>query len=59
MIVYALLSLMVYPFLITLLLLAFALMCLVTKFALQAAIDSLRYDAISRSPINSYFSASL
>ena len=59
MIVYALLSLMVYPFLIPLLLLAFALMCLVTKFALQAAIDSLRYDAISRSPINSYFSASL
>ena len=58
-VVYAFLSLAVYPFLILVLLLALLLMYLVTKFALRTSVDALRFDAISRSPINSYFSASL
>ena len=57
--VFSFLSLLVYPYLILVLVIAFLLMYLVMNFTLRTSVDALRYDAISRSPINSYFSASL
>ena len=57
--VFVVLTLAVYPFLLLLLLFALLLMFLVAKFAIRTTIDALRLDAISRSPINSFFSATL
>ena len=52
-------SVSVYPYLAIVVLLLVALMLLIRKVALTSTMDCLRYDAITRSPINSMFSASL
>ena len=53
------LTLITYPYLIVMVILLFFLMLLIRKCSLTATMDCLRFDAISRSPINSLFSASL
>ena len=53
--VFSALSLSVYPYLFVVLLGGLGLMLLIVKFAMRTSTDALRYDAISRSPINSYF----
>ena len=53
------LTLLTYPYLIGVVILLFFLMMLIRKCSLVATMDSLRFDAITRSPINSLFSASL
>lgn len=49
----------VYPYLGVVVVVLIALMMLIRKLSLTSTMDSLRYDAITRSPINSMFSASL
>ncbi len=53
------LTLLTYPYLAILVVVLFAFMLLVRKLSLTATMDSFRYDAMTRSPINSMFSASL
>ena len=57
--IYTFLSLAVYPSLIVLLIFALFLMTVVSRFAMKTSVDCLRYNAISRSPINSYYASSL
>ena len=57
--VYTFLSLTVYPVLLFLLFAVVLLVSLVVHFGLRSAVDALRLDAISRSPINSLFSTTL
>ena len=57
--IFTVLTLVVYPPLFLVLLFAFFLMYLVIHFSLKTSVDALRYDAITRSPINSYYTASL
>ncbi len=56
---YVTMTIIVYPLLIVVVLVIVILMLLVRRFSLVGTMDSLRYDAITRSPINSMFSASL
>lgn len=53
------LSSIVYPYLIAVALLICVLMVLVYKMAIRSSQDCQRYDAMTRSPVNSMFSASL
>ena len=53
------LTLITYPYLIVMVVVLFFFMLLIRKCSLTATMDSLRFDAITRSPINSLFSASL
>ena len=57
--VFTCLSISVYPSLLFVLLASIIVVYLILKFATGAATDALRHDAISRSPINSLFSATL
>ena len=57
--IFTILTLLVYPSLLLILLFAFLLMYLVIRFSLKTSVDALRYDGITRSPINSYYTASL
>lgn len=57
--VYSFLTLIVYPLLIIVIIVASLLILLIVKFAMRTSVEALRHDAISRSPINSLFSATL
>ena len=52
-------SVIVYPYLFVILIIVFTSMYYLRQKSLVATMDSLRYDAITRSPMNSMFSASL
>ena len=58
-VIYAVVILVVYPAMMGVLLVAILIIVLVLNFAMRTSIDSLRHDAISRSPINSLFSTTL
>ena len=57
--IYTVLSVAVYPKLLFLLAANLLFIFLILKFAMRSCIEALRLDAISRSPINSLFSATL
>ena len=57
--IYTVLSVAVYPYLLLVFALNVLLIFIILKFAMRSAIEALRHDAISRSPINSLFSATL
>ena len=52
-------SVIVFPYLLLVIIVVLVAMYFVRQKSLVATVDSLRYDAITRSPINSMFSASL
>ena len=56
---YIAMSVIVFPYLIVIIIFIFLAMYYVRQKSLVATMDSLRYDAITRSPMNSMFSASL
>ena len=53
------LVLLVYPSLALVVLVALVMIFFIYKFVVRTSTDSLRHDAISRSPINSLFSTTL
>lgn len=57
--VFAFISLLVYPFLLLILLASLIIVMLLLKFAVKTSVDALRHDAITRSPINSLYTSSL
>ena len=56
---YITMSIMVFPYLLVIIVVVLVAMYYVRQKSLVATMDSLRYDAITRSPMNSMFSASL
>ena len=56
---YLVICFVLYPFLFLLLPFVLLLFVLLLKFALVTSVESIRQDALSRSPINSLFSSSL
>ena len=55
----ATMSIIAYPYLLVVVVIILVSMLYVRNLSLPATVDSLRYDAITRSPVNSMFSASL
>lgn len=56
---YLVVCFIVYPYLFLILPVALILLIFLVKFAKLASVESMRLDAISRSPINSFFSATI
>ena len=56
---YVTMSILVFPYLLVMVMIILVAMIVVRQASLTATMDSLRYDAITRSPMNSMFSASL
>lgn len=56
---YVTMSVIVFPYLLIIVVIVLVAMIFVRNTSLIATMDSLRYDAITRSPMNSMFSASL
>ena len=57
--IFAFISLVVYPFLLLILLASLIIVMLVLKFRVKTSVDALLHGAISRSPVNSLFASSL